>query len=40
MEQILELVVVFLRCISHRWIGGQLDRAWTRNVAPIGLDLC
>jgi len=29
-----------LRGISHRWTDGQLDRAWTRNVSPLGIDLC
>lgn len=29
-----------LRCISHRWPDGQLDRPWACNVSPLGLDVC
>jgi hypothetical protein len=40
MEQVLQLIVVFFAALATGRTDGQLDRPWTRNVSPLGLDLC
>jgi hypothetical protein len=39
MEQVLQLVVVFFAALATGALG-HLDRAWTRNVSALGIDLC